>query len=153
MKKVKTLIGAIMAIVPTVIFTAIYGFITLLLLDMIFSLDGDATAGGIILLLAPMILAVVVIVLNACMIALAIKGDEKYRKKKGLVIVSIVFNILFAAFLVYMIAVAESFSLALVGYIAIALVMLVVCILYIIDLKSRKLAVKEENDNLPIVHE
>ncbi|MBQ8444033.1 MAG: hypothetical protein IJX25_01590 [Clostridia bacterium] len=139
MKRVKTLVGGILGVVGVSIFTAVYLFGLLLIFDILFSSGASANEGIIILTLLIAIFNIVTIILNACSISAWSKDKERYSKKKGLIITTIIFNFIVSFYDLYSLITAEESGLTvmLIYIIAIAFT-LVANILFIIDLAQEK---------------
>ena len=148
MKRRKTLAGAIMSMIGTTVYSAIYGFLALLAIDIVVSLDGELGFGGFVKVFLPLIASIIAIVLNACLIPLWNKDAEAFGKKKGLIIATICLNIILLGLYIFSVASLENPSIVvIIAYIALSIIMLLSAIFYIVDLIKNK---KEEKKDVSI---
>lgn len=146
MKRTKTLAGAIMSMIGATIYSAVYGFLALLAIDIVVSLDGELGFGGFIQMFLPLIVSIIAIVLNACIIPLWNKDAQTFEKKKGLVIATICLNIILLGLYIFALASTETPSIVvIIAYVVLSIIMLLSAIFYIIDLIKNK---KEEKKDV-----
>ena len=93
MRRIPSLTGFIIGTVMTAVYTGFELFTFALIIDLIFGLDAQAGVSlAMIVMLLTLALSIVTLVLNACSINCWKKSPEGYKKKKGTIIASIVFN-------------------------------------------------------------
>lgn len=156
MKRPMTLTGGILGTVMQAIYTCYSLFALTLVIDLISSSSGATGATtAIVIMLLDLALAVTTLVLNALCITTWNKSPEQYRKKRGLLIATVVFNFIFD--ILSIISMVMNGQVAVLSVIIIiALIATNVLILVDLGLESKRVArlsengVVSENDPQPV---
>lgn len=152
MKRKLTLIGSILGTVANAIYTCI-AIYSVLILALAMNIAGSQEGGGevaavagfaIVLLVAILVFCVLALIFDAMSISAWNKDAAGYKKKKGIVITSVVFDLLTAVFLLVNFSVLN---------ILFSLVLIAASVLKIVDLanenkkgaEAEKQAVAEQN--------
>ena len=137
MKRKLSLFASIFNSVATLVFGAIYGFVFWILASLFFDLGAKGQLVPTVVLFATMALVLVCFVVNVIMIKVSVSSAEKYAKSKVFIIVTVIFNVLLTAFVIYNIFTAEKL-LASILLGLFAAILLGASILYIVDLIKEK---------------
>lgn len=127
MKRVMTLVAGLLGLVFDAIFSVFMIIGLVAVMDMLGGEKGSATFAIIAIL--EIALGVVSLILNAVSISAFACSAEKYRKKRGLIITTIVFNFLLALLLLLTVFTSASLVTVLV-----LIASIVAVVLYIVDL-------------------
>ena len=138
MKRKSLLVGVLLTIITMCMYIGAYVIIHGMALD----LDGQIQAGTFIfdehfiLVFLPVVVAIVGLLFACFSLAAGFKDNEKFAKRKGLVVVTIVMNMLMIAFFIYKIIEMQGLLMFQVPYIvaavatAVAVVFLIGSCLY-----------------------
>ncbi len=137
MKRKLSLVASIFNSVATLVFGAIYGFVFWLLASLFFDLGAKGQLMPTLVLFATIALVLVCFVVNVYMIKVSVSSAEKYAKSKVFIIITIIFNVLLTAFVIYNIFTVEKL-LASILLGLFAAILLGASVLYIVDLIKEK---------------
>ncbi len=137
MKRKLSLIGSIVNTVSILAFGVMYGIVFWVLASIFLKIGGKEVTIPSVLLFGAMLLIVICLILNIYMIAISVKKSDKYAKAKIGIFVTIFFNVLLTAYIVYLTTTVEQL-LVLILLIVLAIIILADTALYIVDFIKEK---------------